>query len=113
MSSSSLSIQCIDLSNGLPSGSVVKNQPAMQKPQEIQFRSLGCEDSLEEEMATYSSIHAWKIPRTEETGRLQPMELQKSRTPLVTIQQQYSFVKMGEHFQFSLVAQSCPNLCDP
>ena len=64
-------------------------------------------------MATYSSIHAWKIPRTEETGRLQPMELQKSRTPLVTIQQQYSFVKMGEHFQFSLVAQSCPNLCDP
>ena len=58
MSSSSLSIQCIDLSNGLPSGSVVKNQPAMQKPQEIQFRSLGCEDSLEEEMATYSSILA-------------------------------------------------------
>ena len=52
-------------------------------------------------MATYSSIHAWKIPRTEETGRLQPVGSQKSSTPLVTKQQQYSFVKMGEHFQFS------------
>ena len=43
---------------GFPGGSVVKNQPAMQKPQEIQFQSLGFEDSLEEEMATHSSILA-------------------------------------------------------
>ena len=43
---------------GFSSGSVVKNQPAMQKPQEIQFWSLGCEDSLKEEMAIYSSILA-------------------------------------------------------
>ena len=39
--------------------------------QETQVRSLGWEDSLEEEMATHSSTLAWKIPWTEETGRLQ------------------------------------------
>ena len=39
--------------------------------QETQVRSLGREDPLEKEMATHSSILAWKIPWTEETGRLQ------------------------------------------
>ena len=38
--------------------------------QETQIQSLGQEDALEEEMATYSSILAWKIPWTEEPGRL-------------------------------------------
>ena len=42
-------------------------------------QSLDWEDSLEEEMATLSSILAWKIPQTEEPGGLQPMGLQ-SRT---------------------------------
>ena len=37
---------------------------------------LGREDALEEGMITHSSILAWKIPRTEEPGRLQSMELQ-------------------------------------
>jgi len=41
----------------------------MQEPQEMQVRSLGWEDSLEEDMVTYSSILAWRIPRTEEPGR--------------------------------------------
>ena len=41
-----------------PGGSEVKNQPAMQKPQEILFQSLGFKDPLEEEMATHSSILA-------------------------------------------------------
>ena len=36
----------------------------------IRVRSLGCEDPLEKEMATHSSIHAWKIPWTEEPGGL-------------------------------------------
>ena len=40
-------------------------------------QSLGQEDPLEEGMATYSRIHAWRIPWTEEPGRLQSMELQK------------------------------------
>ena len=41
---------------------------------------LGQEDPLGEEMATYSSIFAWRIPRTEEPGGLQSMGLQESDT---------------------------------
>ena len=48
----------------------VKNLPAMQ---EMQVRSLGQEDSLEESMATHSSVFAWRIPWTEEPGGLQSM----------------------------------------
>ena len=42
----------------------------MQQMQEMQVQSLGQEDSLEEGMATYFSILAWKIPWIEELGRL-------------------------------------------
>ena len=49
---------------------------------------LGQEDPLEEEMAMHSSILAWRIPRTEESGGLQPMGSQKARHGLVTKQQQ-------------------------
>ena len=45
---------------------LVKNLPAMQ---ETQVRLLGQEDPLEKEMATHSSILAWRIPWTEEPGR--------------------------------------------
>ena len=45
--------------------------------QETWVRSLGQEDPLEKEMATYSSTLAWKIPWTEEPGRLQSMGLQR------------------------------------
>ena len=45
----------------------------MQEMQETPVRSLGGEDSLEEGMATHSSILAWRIPWTEEPGRLQSM----------------------------------------
>ena len=41
------------------------------------IRPLGEEDPLEEEMATHSSIPAWRIPRTEEPGGLQPMGSQR------------------------------------
>ena len=51
-----------------------KNLPAKQK---TQVQSLGPEDPLEKEMATNSSILAWKIQWTEEPGRLQSMELQR------------------------------------
>ena len=47
---------------------LVKNLPTMQ---ETWVRSLGQEDPLEEGMATHSSILAWRIPWTEEPGRLQ------------------------------------------
>ena len=53
---------------------LVKNLPAMQKTQ-VQF--LGQEDPLEKEMATHSSILAWRIPWTEEPSRLQSMGLQE------------------------------------
>ena len=56
---------------------LVKNQPAMQ---ETLVRSLGQEDPLEKEMATHSSILAWRIPWTEEPGRLQSMGSQESDT---------------------------------
>ena len=46
---------------------MVNNLPVMQ---ETQVRSLGCIDPLEREMAIHSSILAWRIPRTEEPGRL-------------------------------------------
>ena len=52
----------------------VKNLPAVQ---ETQVRSLGWEDPLEKEMATHSSILAWKILWTEEPGGLQFMGSQR------------------------------------
>ena len=52
---------------GFPGGSAVKHLPAKQ---ETRVRSLGREDPLEKEMATYSSIFAWRIPWKEEPGRL-------------------------------------------
>ena len=55
---------------------MVKNLPAMQ---ETWVLSLGWEDPLEKEKATHSSILAWEIPRTEESGRLQPTGSRKVR----------------------------------
>ena len=49
---------------------LLKNLPAMQ---ETQVQSLGQEDPLEKGMATHSSILAWRIPWTEEPGRLQSL----------------------------------------
>ena len=54
---------------------MVKNLPAMQ---ENQVWSLGQEDPLEKGMATHSSVLAWRIPWTEESGRLQSMGSQES-----------------------------------
>ena len=52
---------------------MVKNLPAVQ---ETQVQSLGRKDPLEKDMATHSSILAWRIPWTEEPGGLQSMGLQ-------------------------------------
>ena len=54
---------------------LVRNLPVMQ---ETLVRFLGQEDPLEKEMATYSSILAWRFPWTEEPGRLQSMGLQRT-----------------------------------
>ena len=53
---------------GFPSGSVVKNLPAVQETQEMRVWSLSQEDPLEEGIATHSSILAWRITWTEEPG---------------------------------------------
>ena len=62
-----------------PGGSAIENLTTMQ---ETGVRSLGGEDPLEQEMATHSSILAWRIPWTEEPGGLQSMGLQKCQTGL-------------------------------
>ena len=53
---------------------IVKSLPKMW---ETQVQSLRWEDFLKKEMATHSSILAWKIPWTEEPGRLQSIRLQR------------------------------------
>ena len=63
--------------------------------QETQVRSLGQEDPLEKEMATHSSILAWRIPWMEEPGRLQSMG---SREELDTIEQlHFHFQSLTTH----------------
>ena len=57
------------------------NSPTMQGTHVV---SLGGKDPLEKEMATHSSILAWEIPKTEESGGLQSMGLQRVRHNLVT-----------------------------
>ena len=59
-----------------PVAQMVKRMSTMR---ETQVRSLGREDPLEKEMAIHSSTVAWKIPCTEELGRLQFMESQRVR----------------------------------
>ena len=61
--------------------------------QEMWVQSLDQEDPLEEEIATHSSILAWRIPWTEEPGRLQSMGHKESDTTEVT--------KKGMAVQFS------------
>ena len=66
----------VSLSWALLVAQMVKNLPTMQQSW---VQSLGWEDTLEEEMATHSSILAWRIPWSEEPGGLQPTGSQ-SRT---------------------------------
>ena len=56
----------------------------MQEAQETQVRSLGPEDPLEKEIATHSSVLAWRIPWTEESGGLQSMGSRESDMTEVT-----------------------------
>ena len=99
---------CNSTFRGFLGGSVVKNLPAMQ---EAQIQSLGRADRLEEEMAIHPSILAWRIPWTEETGRLQSIGSQRVRHSLATKQQFHLlFIAHGnvlENFldQFSSTAE--------
>ena len=109
---------------GFPGGSVVKNPPAKQ---EIQIQSRGQEDPLEEEMATHSSILAWKIPWLEEPGGLLSMGLQRighdwaielvcphgcvrARTHTHTQIYTHILAEVYRNFCFSTSIASCPIL---
>ena len=68
---------------------MVKRLPAMQ---ETWVLSLGREDPLEKEMGTHSSALAWKIPWTEESGRLQSMGSQRVGHDCMTSLSLFTFV---------------------
>ena len=63
---------------GFSSDLAVKNLSVMQETQETWVQTLGQEYPLEEEMATHSSVLAWRIPWTEEFGRLQSTGSQRA-----------------------------------
>ena len=69
--------KCVE---GLPRCPSSEEYLPMQEAQEMQVQSLGGEDPLEKEMATYSSVLAVKSQTTEEPGGLQNLGLQKSQT---------------------------------
>ena len=75
----------VAVTQGFPGGAAVKNLPANPGDTEKWVRSLGQGDPLEEEMATHSSILAWKFSWTEEPGGIQSMGVVKSRTQLNTL----------------------------
>ena len=82
----------------------VENLPAIQETW-VQF--LGQEDPLEKGVTTHSSILAWRIPWTEEPGRLQSIGSQKVGHDRAT----NTFTSSSDHMRS--VTQSCPTLCDP
>ena len=66
---------CTDILGASLVAQLVKNLPAVQR---AWVQSLGREDPLEKDMATHSSVLAWRIPRTEEPGGLQSVGSQES-----------------------------------
>ena len=65
--------------------------------QETQIQSLGWKDPLEKEMATHSSILAWRIPQTEELGRLQTMEWWRVRHDWATNTHTHTHTHISQH----------------
>ena len=73
---------------------MVKNPPATQEPW---VQSLGQEDPLEKEMATHSSILAWRIPQTEESSGLQSMGSQRVEYNWATNTQDFVIIITERH----------------
>ena len=82
--------------NNSPMALVVKNPAAMQETQEMWFQSLGQEDPVEEGMETHSNILVWRIPWTEEPGKLQSTgwqsQTQLSMTEHIHILNSFTFL---------------------
>ena len=87
-----------------PGGFVVKNLPVIQ---ETWVWPLGWEDPLEKEMATHSSILAWRIPWMEEPGRLQSVGSQRGEHDLVT-KTKNSFCIQGSYQRNLSHSLKCP-----
>ena len=87
---------------------MVKNLPTMQ---ETWLWSLGQEDPMEKDMATHSSILAWRIPWTEEPGGLQSMGSQRVRHDQVTNTHKH-LTKIGAAAAAAKLLQLCPTLCN-
>ena len=83
---------------------IIESLPAVW---ETRVQSLGQDNPLEKEMATHSSILAWKIPWTEEPDRLQSMRLQRVGHNWVT---NTLIMSDGEHFFMCLLAICMPSL---
>ena len=91
-----------------PMAQQVKNPPAMQETQETWVWSLDREDPLEKEMATHSSILAWRIPWAEEPGEPQSMGLKESNTTK-WLKQQYS--RMRDVLELAYTSSQVGSLC--
>ena len=85
----------------------------VQETQETHVWSLGKEGPLEEEMATHSSILAWKIPWTEEPGRLQAMGSQGVKHNWETNQQQVTQMQREEPKCMEREPESQPGFACP
>ena len=101
---------------GLPRLLSGKNLPAVQKTQETQARSLSGEDPLEEEIATHSSILAWRIPWTGEPGKLQSMgSKEQDKTERLNMHTQEieirSYSLEENIYKPSLWERTCISLC--
>ena len=78
----------------------------MQETQEKQVQSLGQEDALEEGMAVHSSILAWRIPWTEETGRLKSKVSDTTEKSLHRVRYNWSDLALIPKDMFNLISQS-------
>ena len=77
------------------------------------WSDLACLHALEKEMATHSSILAWRIPGTEEPGWLLSMESHRVRYHWSNLVAATAAAAVSDIYKQSEVAQSCPTLCDP
>ena len=101
---------------GFPGGTVVKNLPVNVGDTGDEGLITGWEDPLEQDMATDSSILAWKMPWTEKSGELQSMGSQRVRHNRVTKTFTFHTITgtlVAYIIMFSSVAQSCLTLCNP
>ena len=89
------------LRRGFPGDSAVKNLPTMQ---ENWVQSLGQKDPLEKEMATHSSMLAWRIPWTEEPGGLQSMRSQRVRHDWSTNTHTHTVTMFWNSFPYSRIS---------